>query len=252
MSRSSCRSVLGWCRFSGVMQTQGARMKKSLLLSFAWLVVACGNPAPGSQPASASPLAAAPTRGELVKPPFAVEGEAEGLLLVWYDEQGGAHPASSRSEVPEGQRANVRVDALELAPDQRLDPAFVYVADLRAPGAGGQYPVRKQERAAFETSLASAAPAAGATAAAKSGSSDVIIYGASWCGACKQAARFFSQKGVAFVEKDIEKEPGARSEMMAKARAQGVQTGGIPVIDVKGTLLGGFNAQRIEQLLASN
>lgn len=226
-------------------------MKKSLLLSLAWLVVACGNPAPGTQAASA-PQTAASQRGELTKPPFSVEGEAEGLLLVWYDEQGAAHPASNRGEVPEAQRAQVRVDALELAPDQRLDPAFVYVADLRAPGAGGQYVVRKLERATFESSLASVVPAAGDTAGAKSGSSDVIIYGASWCGACKQAARFFSQKGVAFVEKDIEKEPGARSEMMAKAKSQGVRTGGIPVIDVHGTMLGGFDARRIEQLLATN
>ncbi|MEY4511050.1 MAG: hypothetical protein RLZZ450_3172 [Pseudomonadota bacterium] len=227
-------------------------MKKSLLLSLAWLLVACGNPAPGTQASSASHPASATTRGELIKPPFAVEGEVEGLLLVWYDEQGAAHPASNRAEVPEAQRAHVRVDALELAPEQRLDAAFVYVADLRAPGAGGAYPVRKIERATFESSLASAVPAAGDPAGAKSGSSDVIIYGASWCGACKQAAQFFSQKGVAFVEKDIEKEPEARSEMMAKARSQGVQTGGIPVIDVHGTLLGGFNAQRIEQLLATN
>jgi glutaredoxin len=229
------------------------RMKKSLLLSLAWLLVACGNPVSGSQAPSVS-SAAGPSRGELVKPPFDVQGEAEGLLLVWYDEQGAAHPASSRGEVPEAHRANVRVDALELAPEQRLDPAFVYVADLRAPASGGQYPVRKLERAAFESSLASVAVATSDSPGAteKSGSSDVIIYGASWCGACKQAARFFSQKGVAFVEKDIEKEPGARSEMLAKAKAQGVQTGGIPVIDVRGTMLGGFNARRIEQLLATN
>ena len=227
-------------------------MKKSLLLSLAWLLVACGNPVNSTQASSASRASGVAVPGESVKPPFAVEGEADGLLLVWYDEQGAAHPASNRGEVPESHRASVRVDALELAPEQRLDPAFVYVADLRAPAAGGQYPVRKLERAAFESSLASAVPAAGEGTGAKSASSDVIIYGASWCGACKQAARFFSQKGVAFVEKDIEKEPEARTEMLAKARAQGVQTGGIPVIDVHGTLLGGFNAQRIEQLLATN
>ena len=49
----------------------------------------------------------------------------------------------------------------------------------------------------------------------------------------------------------IEKEPGARSEMLEKARAQGVSTQGIPVIDVRGTLLGGFDANAVERLLAS-
>jgi len=81
--------------------------------------------------------------------------------------------------------------------------------------------------------------------------SDVIIYGASWCGACKQAARFLSQKGVPFVEKDIEKEPGARSEMLSKAKAQGVSTNGIPVIDVHGKLLPGFDPRAVERLLAT-
>jgi glutaredoxin len=224
-------------------------MKKHLVWSLACLVLACGNPAAsdkGKTVVGGSTDVAA--RGEAVVPPFEVKGEAEGLLLVWYDERGEAHSASSRTEIPEPSRASVRVDALEVAPEQRLDPAYVYVADLRSAGAEGRFPVRKVERATFEAALASAAPSAEKQATA---SSDVIIYGASWCGACKQAASYFTQKGVPFTEKDIEKEPEARSEMMSKAKAQGVRTSGIPVIDVRGTLLGGFNAQRIEQLLAS-
>ncbi|MDB4975089.1 MAG: hypothetical protein JWN48_3430 [Myxococcaceae bacterium] len=231
-----------------------------LLLALASAAFACGNPSrqSGGQAApSGAPVARAPAAsiGEPARPPFEVAGEAQGLLLVWYDERGDVHLANQRSEIPEAQRASVRVDALEVAPEQRLDPAFVYVADLRAAGKDGSYPVRKVQREAFESSLpshAGSAVAQGDQPAQARASSDVIIYGASWCGACKQAAQYFTNKGVPFVEKDIEKEPGARSEMMAKAKSQGVRTGGIPVIDVRGTLLGGFNAQRIEQLLASN
>ena len=227
-------------------------MKKSALWVVAALAIGCGNPAPSSGAAKqpAQSVAGTLAHAEVVTPPFEVKGEAEGLLLVWYDEHGAAHSASNRAEVPEARRDSVRVDALEVAPDQRLDPAYVYVADLRAPGAEGRYPVRKVAREAFETALASGPAHAGEKGA--TGSGDVIIYGASWCGACKQAAQYFTQKGVPFVEKDIEKQPGARTEMMTKAKAQGVQTGGIPVIDVRGTLLPGFNAMRIEQLLASN
>jgi glutaredoxin len=221
-------------------------MNRYFVWSLLSLTLACGNPEPGSSVAKALAQKTA-ALGEAVRPPFEVRGEAEGLLLVWYDAQGDAHPANKRAEVPEESRARVRVDALELAPDERLDPAFVYVADLREAGEGGLYPVRKVGRDALEASLVSARPAQVAASA-----SDVIIYGASWCGACKQARQFFEHKGVPFVEKDIEKEPGARGEMMAKAKAQGVNTGGIPVIDVKGTLVGGFNAARIDQLLATN
>jgi hypothetical protein len=39
--------------------------------------------------------------------------------------------------------------------------------------------------------------------------------------------------------------------MLAKARDQGVNASGIPVIDVRGRLVGGFNPARIEQLLTN-
>jgi glutaredoxin len=103
-------------------------------------------------------------------------------------------------------------------------------------------------REAFESALTKPPTPEPAVAAAKD--EGVIIYGASWCGACRQAAGYLRQKNVPFVEKDIEKEPGARSEMQAKAKAQGLQTSGIPVIDVHGTLLGGFSPGQIDALLS--
>jgi hypothetical protein len=112
---------------------------RALLLAFALpLLPACGNPAPPQLPAGqapADPLA----RAEPATPPFAVGAEAEGLLLVWYDDSGGAHAAARRSDVPEASRARVRVDSLEIPPEQRLDPAYVYVADLRKARADGSY-----------------------------------------------------------------------------------------------------------------
>jgi len=236
------------------MKTMTWRIAMSIACACSAVLLACGNPSRESvrkAQAEGTPIPGVDP-GTAVKPPFDVRGEAEGLLLVWYDERGESHLANQRTEIPEARRASVRVDALELPPDQRLEPDFVYVADLRAPGKDGAYPVRKVPRESFEAALPSApkTPQGDTLAADHASSSEVIIYGASWCGACKQAARFFTQKGVPFVEKDIEKEPGARGEMLAKAEAQGVRTNGIPVIDVRGTLLGGFNAARIEQLLA--
>jgi glutaredoxin len=218
--------------------------KVSLALLF--VLAACGNPPREEARAPASP-AATLASGEVVKPPFAVAGEAEGLLLVWYDAEGGAHPASKRSEIPEAQRKHVRVDSLDVAPDKRLDPAFVYVADLSAAQGDGSYAVRKLLREAFEQAMVKAAPEPVAAA-----SNDVILYGASWCGACRQARQYLESKGIAFVEKDIEKQPGARQEMMAKAQAQGVRTSGIPIIDVKGKLMAGFDPRAIDAALKQN
>ncbi len=201
----------------------------------------CGNPTQGSAPSAARVPKAA--HGEVVQPPFAVRGELEGLLLVWFDEKGQAHSASKRADVPEPARARVRVDSLEVAPEQRLDPGAIYVADLTSAQKDGNYRVEKWSRDAFEAELTPPAPEI------LSAADPVILYGASWCGACKQAAKFMRDRGDAFVEKDIEKEPDARQEMLKKAQAQGVSTQGIPVLDVHGTLLPGFDPERLGSLL---
>ena len=202
-------------------------------------------------------LAEIAAEGEPVEPPFEVRGEAEGLLLVWFDEE-GLHTASRRSDIPEEHRSAVRVDDLELAPEERLDPELVYVADLRRPAAGGSYAVRRMRRAAFDAQVERAAhreaevarvapvePPSGGAA-----SSDVVIYGASWCGACRAAAAFFRERGIEFVERDVEREPGAREAMQRAARAAGVSPSGIPVIDFRGRVIQGFDRGALERAIA--
>ena len=203
-------------------------------------------------------LAAIAAEGEPVEPPFEVRGEAEGLLLVWFDEE-GLHTASRRSDIPEAHRGAVRVDDLELAPDERLDPELVYVADLRRPAASGSYAVRRMRRAAFDAQVERAAgretevaeaPAAHPDGDEAAPSGDVVIYGASWCGACRSAAAFFRERGIEFVERDIEREPGAREAMQRAARAAGVSPSGIPVIDFRGRVIQGFDRGALERAIA--
>lgn len=218
-----------------------------MLRNFWWAVLcvfaACGNPTPEAAPkAPAEPTDPSGLAGEAVKPPFSVTGDLEGLLLVWYDDKGSPQSAQRRSDIPEARREVVRVDSLKVSPDKRLDPAFVYVADVRAPARSGAYAVRKVPRASLDALVQAQAPPVARA-------EDIVLYRTSWCGVCKTAARFFESKGIPFVEKDIEKDPSARAEMMQKARAQGVQTGGVPMIDLRGKLVGGFNQAQVEQIL---
>jgi len=74
----------------------------------------------------------------------------------------------------------------------------------------------------------------------------VIVYGASWCGACHEAVAYLKRRRVPVVEKDIEQDPGAESEMQAKLARAGVHGGSIPVIDVKGKILIGFEPHALE------
>lgn len=180
--------------------------------------------------------------GVVVDPPFAVAGDAEGLVLTWYDED-GPHVAERRGDIPSEAREHVKVDSLTLAPDER-DPDAVYVADLRSPGEGERYEVRRFDRDGFDALLDgmhATVPLAG--------DASVVVYGASWCGACRQAESWLEANGIPFEDKDIEEDPAARAEMQRKARAAGVPTTGIPVIDVNGRLLTGFDPGAMQRAL---
>lgn len=180
--------------------------------------------------------------GEAVKPPFEVRGELDGLLIVWFDEQ-GQHTARTRSEVPEAHRDTVRVDSLAVPPDQRLDGDHVYVADLRKPSADGSYAVLKHTRGWLDAHVQSLLPVP------EEPSGEVTLYMASWCGACKAAAAYLRSRDIPFVEKDIEKDAAAASEMRQKAQAAGKTPRGVPVIDFRGTLMLGFDQHALAALI---
>lgn len=217
------------------------------MLAASLALAACGKTAdPGNaEPGQAEPGQASAQIAEPVptQAPFDVSGEGEGLLLVWYDAQ-GIHTAVKRSDIPEASRAKVRVDSLRVAPQARLDPDQIYVADLRTPAADGHYPVRQASRAWFDAQVDREKPAA-----PEAKPEDVVIYKAAWCGACKAAAGYLKQRHVEFVEKDVEKDPGAAAEMQRKASAKGLRPTGVPVIDYHGELLLGFDKQRLNTLI---
>src|SRR2546430_556441 len=81
---------------------------------------------------------------------------------------------------------------------------------------------------------------------ARSPGGDIVLYGTSWCGFCKKARAWLVNRGVAFVERDIETEPGAAEELAGKAAAAGVVPRGVPVIDVRGQLILGFDVAALE------
>ncbi|VEF08985.1 glutaredoxin [Pseudomonas fluorescens] len=67
----------------------------------------------------------------------------------------------------------------------------------------------------------------------------VVLYATDWCGYCKQTKRFLDSKGIAFKEYDIEKDAEARKAYEALGGR------GIPLIDVNGTLIRGFDPDEI-------
>ena len=70
----------------------------------------------------------------------------------------------------------------------------------------------------------------------------VVMFSAEWCGYCRKARRFFQANGVAFRERDIEKEPAARREYERLGGA------GVPLILVGDRRLTGFSEASFRRL----
>ncbi|KAF1032595.1 MAG: hypothetical protein GAK37_00405 [Pseudomonas sp.] len=67
----------------------------------------------------------------------------------------------------------------------------------------------------------------------------VVLYATEWCGYCKQIRRFLDQKGIPYQALDIEKDADALKAYQA------LGGGGIPFVDVNGTLIRDYNPQAI-------
>jgi glutaredoxin len=202
-----------------------------------------------------------PTDGEArALPPFELRDDTERLLLTWVDEQGDFHVVQKVADVPEANRKTVRVVVTNR---EAGTGELLYVADLSQKRTDGTYPVRSMSRsewneigaarrkARLEALAPSAAPANPAPAPAVAGETVAVLYGASWCKACRDAARFLKQRGIRVLERDIEKDPAAEREMRQKLKQHGIAGGGIPVIEIMGKVVQGFNTQALEQALKS-
>lgn len=87
------------------------------------------------------------------------------------------------------------------------------------------------------------------TRVAEPSSNDVILYMTTWCGYCRKARAFLNARKVFFTEKDIEKDPEASKELAQKAARAGVKPQGVPVIDVRGKLVLGFDQNALDGAL---
>ncbi len=73
---------------------------------------------------------------------------------------------------------------------------------------------------------------------------NVIVYSAEWCPWCKKTKEFLEENGIKFEERDIEKTDGAAQEVVKKSGQRG-----IPVVDIDGTIIIGFNKPALEEVL---
>jgi glutaredoxin len=194
-------------------------------------------------------------------------------LFTYVDPQGQFETTDKPDIIPENVRKVVRV--VDPGNTDHAAMAHVYVVDVNQLLKSGQAAATPLGREAFETAALAQLPpgansplssrpaapppvpqgaaplvaGAGGARANAGGHPVVTIYGTSWCGACRAARSYFQQRGIPFADKDIESDPEAAHELSEKASKVGLPTDRVPVLDVRGRLLLGFDQARVEALL---
>lgn len=202
-------------------------------------------------------------------PKLEVRDDTPDLHLTWIDAKGNFHVAQHPLDVPIEARDAVRV---YVASKEEGTKDLFWVCDLRTKNPDGAYPVATMPRSEWDAlgemrrakTMAAAAPSAsvprggtGPTASESppgvppSSRLSVIIYGAPWCEACHEAARYLRRKGITVVEKNIDDDDAAKREMQRKLARAGLRdSASVPVIDVRGRILLGFSPKELDRAVA--
>ena len=190
------------------------------------LLAGCGDVSTGAPPAagqSGSPAPrATPARAE------AARGAAEASGSVYYryvDADGALRFVARLEDVPEAERG--RAKAIRgSAGSASARPAW-----------GSGKPTRKP----WSDVAADPRPRPAADSAH---AQQVVVYTTSWCPWCRKTLAFLDAKHVDYLNKDIEKNPAWRDELVQKTGSAGV-----PVVEIDGQRIDGFDEAAMERLL---
>lgn len=129
-------------------------------------------------------------------------------------------------------------------PDSGVLPDRLSHAKAPAPPKLAAGPATKaaNPRPAATTAPPPAAPPATPEALARL---KITLYSTSWCGYCRRARAWFTQMGYPFEEKDVERDAEASVEYRRKSGGYG----GVPLIDVNGTVVRGFDQNSLQKVI---
>jgi len=145
---------------------------------------------------------------------------------IWYqytDERGSVHFANSLAEVPAQWRE--RAGRVEMSTREPVQIASVTQRTRRP---------RTRRPEADEQVWGGGQP-----------TSEVIIYTTPWCGYCRKAIEHLEDRGVDYVNKDIEDDADAEEEYLQKSGGRR----GVPLIDVGGQIMQGYSPAALDKML---
>jgi glutaredoxin len=183
-----------------------------------------------------------------------ISKDDDHFVFTYMLADGSFESVDKMDDIPEEAKNQVIVIDTKLSPEQRLSSKVIYVADLTDQREDGTFHSRPVSRYKFERNLlrepsqASGVLPEECKDLAVSPTDRIVLYSTTWCGVCKAAAEFFKKEGIPFENKDIESTPSAQQELACKALKSGKKPNGVPVIDIGGTLMLGFDRDDILRL----
>jgi glutaredoxin 3 len=75
----------------------------------------------------------------------------------------------------------------------------------------------------------------------------VIVFSTPSCSFCNMAKKYFREKGIKFRDVDVSRDQAAAHDMVRRSGQSGV-----PVIDIGGKIIVGFDRPKINKLLGIN
>jgi glutaredoxin len=221
----------------------------SLLVALALAASGCGSdPAGGSWTAAAwdavaGALGLAPGDDGTAPAQDPGAGKPGGVLAAVDRALGGGEEAPVADEGPGYWRytepgGSVRfVQSLAEVPAALREDAERIATAPRRPAAAARPAVRRP-------ALRPAAALARGPEPANAGAAKVVVYTTSWCPWCRKTIAWLDARGVDYENRDIEQREEWAAELREKSGA-----GSVPVVDVGGRLVRGFDQRALEELL---
>jgi glutaredoxin len=179
---------------------------------------------------------------------FVIRPDNSDLVYQYFDGEGGLKVAQALDAIPGSARENVVV--LNRAFEKGALPAgLIIMADLSAPEKDGSYPFRLVSRYVASTSSSTSSKTHSTPALQDE---QAILFSTRWCPHCRTARAFLEQKGVPFLEKDVESDPRAQALLRELGKKQGIPENmltSVPILYVGGKLVLGFNQREVERLI---
>ena len=169
--------------------------------------------------------------------------------MFYVDTTGRVRTAHGLTAVPVGSRRAVAIEG----PDG--PGGAVWIGDVSVPSPAGWTGWRAPRRELERRGLAALPPGRASRldfpppADAPPAADGVVVYGTSWCAVCAEARAWLDARGVVYTAYDVDRDAAAAIAAADTLDALGVTADRVPVIDVAGRVVVGFDPTLLATIL---